>query len=187
MSLEIKKEDKCCFSECGIGTTHNVRDSKTTLHFTVENKCYKVKVDGGIVKNTRDGIKKCDYLLYDENSRVTHLIELKGEIIERAYLQLESTVDNIKESDYPMLLQKLKFLDAYIVSPLKETFPRKRETKEKDLLDKLRKVCGIKKGSKEVFKLIKYVRIIPNEKFTEKDNRIICSGKNPMMFKFSGI
>jgi len=139
--MNIKDKDKEHFSECDTNKRYKIKENKTTLFYSVKNKCFLVKVDNGIIQD--NSIKKCDWLFYDENNLMTHLIELKGKIINDAFEQLESTVDKIKESDYPMLLQNLKILDAYIVSP-NITYPRDIESKKRKLAKKLYSRCGEK-------------------------------------------
>lgn len=154
-------------------------EDKTSIYLHMKSDKIEVKVDGGIAKNIKIETRKCDYLLFDKINKITHLIELKGTIIDRAYSQLEETIfciSNIPEEKY--LLEKLKLLEAYIVSPAPK-IPKNVNSRENELAKMLAKKCGIK--PKNIFDLIMYVKVVPKTTHTINENRrIIISGKHPL-------
>ena len=152
------------FTPLKAGEKRSIKEVKTVLHFQVKNDCVLVKVDGGIITAT---VKKCDYLLQDEINLLTHLIELKGSVIDAAFEQLSATVDNISASDYRYLLEGLKTLDAYIVSPCRRTSPCNVNSKERMLAKKLYSKCSVKPNG--MSDLIHYVKAAEHKK-----NRLWC-------------
>ncbi|WP_205744221.1 hypothetical protein, partial [Enterobacter roggenkampii] len=73
-----------------------------------------VIVDRGIIPNVKQEIRKCDYLIYGEIKGTTHLIELKGSVIDEAYKQLNATIKNISaDKNILYLINGRDRLDAY--------------------------------------------------------------------------
>lgn len=170
------------FEKLADGSRKTLKDSNTKLFIRVRREMYLVTVDRGIVQDVRDGIQKCDYLLYDEINAKTHLIELKGEIIKKALEQLELSIENIRTvTDVCYLLEKLKILDAYIVSPERQQIPVGINSLERNLAGKLAKRCS--ERPKNILQLIKYVKVYPDGEKSEKDRHIICSNRNPLEFE----
>jgi len=156
-----------------------LKDEQTSLYLHVKTDKLEVRVDKGITKDIVSDTKRCDFLLYDKAEKTTHLIELKGEKIDRAYKQLAETIRII--SDLPNdkhLLEKLDILEAYIVSPHPK-LPKDLESKERILSRALSKRCN--KKLMDLLDLIHYVQVVPKANgVTKSGRRIIISGKYPL-------
>lgn len=147
-----------------------------------ENDLYCVEVDRGIIKNTRDGIKKCDFLCYVESDRISHLIELKGENAAKAHKQIAATIDNIQsDSDVSFLVTDVQLLDAYIVSPGRQEVPRGVDDVRRQITRQLAKHCKVR--VKNIDSLLKFVKVVPRQKiFVENNGHVICSNDAPIKF-----
>lgn len=181
--MEIRQKDKKFFSLKNSGERATLVDQQTRLVIEAASQMYIVKVDGGIIQDVSHGIKKSDYLTAGLKNKYTHLIELKGTVVEAAYTQLQETLKNIvSETSYAELVTQREYLDAYIVSPIAQSIPRGINKKEAALAKALAQRSN--KKSKNIFDHIHYVKIVPNARqVTEKNNRIICSGKAPLVLK----
>jgi len=155
-------------------------ESRTSLYIQLKSDKTEVKIDGGIIEDDGSGQRKCDYLLFDEDNKSTHLIELKGTVIDRAYSQLENTVKSISEDSCKekYLMEKLKLLEAYIVSPAPK-IPQNVDSKERSLA----KMLAAKSSQKQnnIVDLITYVRVVSKgANGVKKDRYIIISGECPL-------
>lgn len=179
--MEIKKSDENYFCLKNTGERITLSDQKTRLVIEAGSKMYVVKVDDGIIKDSSHGIKKSDYLTAGLENQFTHLIELKGAIVEAAYKQLQDTIKNLEnETSYGELVKNREYVDAYIVSPNMQDIPRGINRKELALAKILAQKS--RRRSENILDHIHYVKVVPNAKNAiEKNNRITCSGKTPLV------
>lgn len=181
--MKIQESDKTFFDKMIRGDRRTLSDAQTRLVIEAAGEMLIVKVDNGIIKDVSHGIRKSDYLAYGFEKPYTHLIELKGNVIDAAYEQLEATIQNINtESSYGELVAGRERVDAYIVSPNAQSIPRGINNKEKKLARVLAKRSL--RPPENMLDLIHYVKIVPKAKqATENNNRIICSGKAPLVLE----
>ncbi|ASJ20868.1 hypothetical protein BHAMNSH16_04085 [Brachyspira hampsonii] len=151
-------------------------DAQTKLYIKADNDIFIIKVDNGIFS---DDVKKCDYLAYREKE-VSNFIELKGQKIDKAYIQIIETIKNISNNVKLKHLIDTKELKTYIVSKEKNKIPHGIENKSKKLAKILYDKSKIK--PKNMFNLIYYVIVVSNnDKRRSNGNKIICSSKNPLI------
>lgn len=106
---EYKKE----FEPLKISKAKKLDENDACLFLKPKVQIYCVKVDKGILKNSVQGIKKCDFLLWDEINKAIILIELKGEDIKSALDQLKQTFQHISDnSEFDFMTQDVKYLFA---------------------------------------------------------------------------
>lgn len=182
--MTIQRQDQKYFKEMSKGSTETLADAQTKLVIKAEGqRMLLVTVDHGVVRNVEPDIRKCDFLTYGLEKPYTHLIELKGKTIKKAYDQLCKTIENIvSQSDYPELVQNRDRIDAYIVSPGQQSIPRGNNDKEKQLAELLAKRS--RKRVSNIFDLVHYVRVVPKlNKQVEKGRKISCSGKVPLLLE----
>ncbi|WP_300753766.1 hypothetical protein [uncultured Brachyspira sp.] len=152
-------------------------DAQTKLYIKADNDIFIIKVDNGIFS---DDVKKCDYLAYREKE-VSNFIELKGQKIDKAYIQIIETIKNISNNSKLKHLIDTKELKSYIVSKEKNKIPNGIENKSKELAKILYAKSKIKPDN--MFNLIYYVIVVSNnDKRQSNGNKIICSSKNPIIF-----
>lgn len=180
--MKIPKEYDAFFHHLKAGERDTLKDDQTKLFIIVENEMYRVTVDCGIIPNVREGIKKCDFLCYDEINMKCHLIELKGTVIKRAYEQIEETLKNIEGNEkVSFLLKRLQRLDAYIVSPGRQEIPRGVNDTKRQLAKKLAEKCADR--PKDINELLMCVKVVPKQKvLIRRDGHIICSNEAPLRF-----
>lgn len=180
--MKIPKEYDAFFHHLKAGERDTLKDDQTKLFIIVDNEMYRVTVDRGIIPNVREGIKKCDFLCYDEINMKCHLIELKGTVIKRAYEQIEETLKNIEGNEMvSFLLKNLQILDAYIVSSGRQEVPRGVDDVKRQLAKKLAKRCSAR--PKNIDDLLMCVRVVANQKvLSQKDGHILCSNEAPLRF-----
>lgn len=182
--MMIQKQDQKYFKEMRRGSTKTLADTQTKLVIKAEGQqMLLVTVDRGVVRNVEPNIMKCDFLTYGLEKPYTHLIELKGKIIKKAYDQLCNTIGNIvSQSDYPELVQNRDRIDAYIVSPGQQTIPRGINNKEKQLAELLARRS--RKRVSNMYDLVHYVRVVPKwNKPVVKGRQILCSGESPLLLE----
>lgn len=166
------------------GQRHTLSDEKTKLFLRAKQEMKVVKVDKGIVKDEgiagENQLRKCDYLCRIEQRRWIHLIELKGEVVKDAFLQLENTPKAIEEkSAYGSWLKGLSRLDAYVVSPQRQKIPDDIDETKRRLCRRLALYCG--ERPENIFDLLKFVKVCSKaQKFVEKDGAIRCSNAHPL-------
>lgn len=166
-----------CFCKLVKGEKKTLQDDKTKLYLQAENDLYIIKIDNGIIKNTKDGIKKCDYLSYSSDNH-SNFIELKGANIKNAYTQIEHTILNLKNTEYEKYINN-KYVQAFIVSPVRKKIPKGVDKYERNLSKILAKLS--KEKNININSLIKYIIVKPNlPKLRVNDNTIYCSGTAPL-------
>lgn len=162
------------------GDKITIRDEQTKLYIKAKETIWVITVDRGIISNLTQKIRKCDYLVYGEAEKNTHLIELKGSVIDEAYKQLNATIENIasnKEISY--LIEGRNKLDAYIVSLNTQKIPKGINSHERELAKKLAQRCKHKPS--DIMNLINYVKVVPRQtKLVKERQRILCSGQAPL-------
>lgn len=180
--MKIPKEYAAYFYHLRAGERDTLEDDQTKLFILVENEMYRVTVDGGILPNVREGIKKCDFLCYDEINMKCHLIELKGTVIKKAYKQIEETLKNIEADEkVSFLLKRLQRLDAYIVSSGRQEVPRGVDDTKRQLARKLAEKCTDR--PKDINELLMCVKVVPKQKaLVQRDGHILCSNEAPLRF-----
>lgn len=123
------------------------------------------------------GEKKCDYLIYSSDG-TTHLFELKGTVIDKAFEQLKNTLPLLDaEQDLSELVKNRSRVDAYIVSPMQITYPQNISSQKRMLAQKLSKRCSNQERPKNILDLVKFVKVIPGKKSSkiiQKEDAIIC-------------
>ena len=124
--------------------------------------------------------RTCDYIVLGVNTNKTHLIELKGANIEEAFLQIGKTIEFLlRDSEVSCLVEEKERMDAYIVSPGRQKIPDIHSQAEKDLAKKL--VRGSKVKPRDMYELIRFVKVVPSQKkLSEKGRQILSSGKAPV-------
>lgn len=174
------------FDTVEAGERRTLSDEKTKLFLRAKQAMQIVKVDQGIVKDAgilgENQIRKCDYLCKNDAHKQVHLIELKGEVIKDAFLQLENTPNAIKEkSAYGSLLDGLSRMDAYVVSPQKQRVPADIDETKRRLCRKMASYS--KERLENIFELLKLVKVGAKIKvLVEKDGVIWCSNECPLEF-----
>ena len=180
--MKIPKKHEDYFHFLPKGNRKTLQDDQTKLFIMAENDLYYVEVDRGIIKNTRDGIRKCDFLCYIESDKISHLIELKGEYAAEAHKQIAATIKNIQsDSDISFLITDVNLLDAYIVSPGRQEVPRGVDDVKRQITRELAKHC--KTRVKNIDSLLKFVKVVPKQKkFVENNGHVLCSNEAPIKF-----
>lgn len=181
--MEIPNEYQKYCTRHQAGAAFQLKDDKTSLYARAgENEVWSLQIDHGVIPDEKQGLKKCDFMVYDESKRQSHLIELKGMVIDRAINQLSETVTILKHHrELSFLVQGQKKVYAYIVSPGQQKLPRGGESKKRELA---RKLAGCSRQKVEdIFELVKYVKVVKKTNAKNKDtNQIICSPKEPIIF-----
>lgn len=176
MPVELKENHKDCHKKLEQSKTTRLQDDKTILHIKALNDLDIIKVDDGIIEQTRNNIRKCDYLTYSQTH--THLIELKGTWIDEAFKQLSATIDNLNQDEFYEYLIKNDNVYAIIVSPAPKKTPN-ADSKTNKLAKQLAKLN--KDKEKNVLNYIKYAKLIPKLKNAiVKDKEIHYSGRAPV-------
>lgn len=180
--MNIPADYSLYFVEQQENCTFVLRDDQTRLYLLFLDRMYIVKVDRGIIQNIRPGIRKCDYLIYDNGNLQTHLIELKGSIIRKAIDQICNTLDNISANqDIAFLLCPLNLLDAYIVSPGRQNIPVGIDSRVRDLARRL--ACLSRQRVRNIFELVKFVKVLPSQRIlTDRNGHVLCSSEAPLTF-----
>ncbi|HHV11947.1 MAG TPA: hypothetical protein GXX75_16860 [Clostridiales bacterium] len=181
--MKIEKKYEPYFEVQEAGKRFTLADEKTKLYLQANgNAIWKVKVDKGIIADVTAGINKCDFIIYDEIKEETHLIELKGAIIDKALIQLEETLKNLEEEqELVFLIKGQKIVNAFIVSPGRQEIPRGINTKSRFLAQRLSKHSKIK--AENLFDFIKYVKVVMKSNAKGDDgNHILCSPSVPIIF-----
>lgn len=180
--MKVSKEYAGFFHHLNAGERATLSDAQTKLYILVESEMYYVDVDHGIIKNSKQNIKKCDFLCYDALNKNCHLIELKGAVIKEAQKQISATLGHIKANgDISFLLEGLQFLDAYIVSPGRQEVPKGVDDVKRRITRELAKFCSVRLKNIDI--LLKFVRVVPKSKsLSERDGHIICSNAAPLRF-----
>jgi len=188
MKKSSRKTEVCnnesYFTVLKAGERCTLSDEKTKLFLRAKQELQVIKVDDGIVQDKgirgENQIRKCDYLCKVGALRWVHLIELKGEVIKDAFLQLENTPKAIKEkSDQGFLLEGLSRMEAYIVSPQRQRIPDNIDEAKNRLCRKLANYCREKPTN--IFDLVKLVKVRDKIKtLVEKDGVIWCSNVCPL-------
>lgn len=160
-----------------------LKDEQTKLYIKAKEVIWVIKVDRGIIPNITQEIRKCDYLVYGEAKGTTHLVELKGSVIDEAYKQLNETIKNIaSNSDIAYLIKGRECVDAYIVSPNTQKIPKGINSHERELTKNLALKCRSKPA--DIVSLIHYVKVVPKQaKLVMERQRIVCSGQAPVEFE----
>lgn len=180
--MRIPKGDERYFKLVKKGERETLSDAQTKLYIKVKQELYAVTVDRGIIRDTKPGIRKCDFLLYSEIEKVTHLIELKGTVIDEALKQLKETIQSIGVLvEEKFLIANQNCVDSYIVSPMRNKIPKGISHEERELAKTLASRCGKKPSN--IMDLIHYVKVTPGQKKLSNHNRhIICSNEAPLEF-----
>lgn len=131
-----------------------LKDAQTKLYIKAKETIWIITVDRGIIPNVKQAVRKCDYLVYGEIKETTHLIELKGSVIDEAYKQLNETIKNmINHKDLSYLIEGREIVDAYIISPNTQRIPG-INSHERELAKRLASKC--KSKPIDIINLIKY-------------------------------
>lgn len=177
--MRVQKKDEQYFTRLQAGEKATLSDAQTTLVVQAESEMLVAAVDHGIIKGMGAGERKCDYLTFGTDKANTHLIELKGKVIDAAFDQLMRTVENLGKSAYPETMRNRDRLDAYIVSPGSQSIPQGINKKERKLASLLARNSRLQVQNE--LELIQYVKVVPKQKSLVKKNRkIICSGTAPL-------
>lgn len=157
-----------------------LNDEQTKLYIKAKETIWIIKVDRGIVDNVKQAVRKCDYLVYGEIKETTHLIELKGSVIDEAYKQLSETIKNMTMNDeISYLIEGRNMVDAYIVSPNTQRIPKGHNSHERELARHLASKC--KSKPKDIISLINYVKVVPKQaKLIKEQQHILSSGQAPI-------
>lgn len=157
-----------------------LEDAQTKLFIRAKNELCLVAVDNGILKNVLPGIRKCDFLVFDKAEKISHLIELKGTIIDAAFDQLQASLDNIANvQGCSFLIDEADIVCSYIVSPNRMNTPRGLKSKERTLAKALASKCKIKPAN--ILDLINYVTVKSKiHAFSKNGQDIICSNAHPL-------
>lgn len=180
--MKIPKKYTCYFHHLKPGERVTLSDEQTKLYIKSDGELYYVDVDRGVVQNTRDSIKKCDFLCYKEQEKLCHLIELKGAIVQEAPKQIRATIKNIKENgELAFLVTGLRRLDAYIVSPGRQEIPRGIDEIKRQVTRELASHCS---GQVEnIDSLLKFVKVVSKQKkLSDINGKILCSNEAPIIF-----
>lgn len=180
--MKIPKGDEAYFELVKNGERKTLSDAQTKLYLKAKQELYVVTVDRGIVKDVQPGIRKCDFLIYCEGQKTTHLIELKGAVVDEALKQLKETVQRIEMlEEEKFLITNQDYVDSYIVSPMRNKIPQGISCKERELAKTLARRC--RKKPSNMMNLIQYVKVTSDQKKISNQNRhIICSHKAPLEF-----
>lgn len=160
-----------------------LKDDQTKLYIKAKEAIWMITVDGGIITNDGQSIRKCDYMICGEVKRTTHLIELKGKVIDEAYKQLKETIKYLMTNhEVSYLIKNRDIVDAYIVSPNAQKIPKGLNSHERELAKSLAAKCKLK--PLDIFSLINYVKVVPKQaKLVIEKQHIICSGQAPVEFE----
>lgn len=160
-----------------------LKDEQTKLYIKAKEEIWVITVDRGIIPNIKQAVRKCDYLIYGEIKGTTHLIELKGSVIDEAYKQLNETIKNIiANEDISYLLEGRDVVDAYIVSPNSQKIPKGINSHERELARHLASRCRVRQA--DITELIHYVKVVPKQaRLVKKGRHIECSGQAPVEFE----
>lgn len=181
MEIPHKYQKYCIRHQAG--TAFRLEDDKTSLYAkTGENEVWSLRIDHGVISDKEQGQQKCDFMVYDEYKKKSHLIELKGMVIDRAINQLSETVTTLKHhEEVSFLVRGQKKVYAYIVSPGQQKMPRGGDSKKRELARKLAG-CSTQKVE-DIFELIKFVKVVKKTNAKNMDKyQMICSPKDPLIF-----
>ena len=103
-------ESKEFTEQIGANRKVSFKDEQTKVTFETCEESTKIKIDHGIYNEKNIGLNKCDFGLYEDKSKILNLIELKGTVYEKAYEQLEGTINKFEEDKY---LTKDEALEDY--------------------------------------------------------------------------
>lgn len=160
-----------------------LRDAQTSLFIQAgEDEVWKVRVDGGIIQKTGEKDRKCDFLIYSERKKQTHLIELKGAAIRAAFEQIERTVLALdKDEDLFFLVQKQRKTDAYLVSPGRQEVPKNINSQKRRLGTMLARYSSEK--VEDVMELVHRVRVVSKSNMRQDNSGVILnSNDQPIIF-----
>ena len=167
-----------------IATDSNItlEDEKTKWIIKADLPCQKIVIDKGMFKDSDEGIKKCDYGVSDVVNQWLGLIELKGSVIEKAYIQLLETIKKLDELDGGEIpVWKNTHCCVYIVSSGHQQIPKNISSHARELAKKLsRHNCSTRTA--DIFGQITYVKIIKKRSktlYNKSEYCLICSNAEP--------
>lgn len=166
------------FIELEQGKIESLSDGKSDAKSKVyvqatEGGVYKAKPDGDLIPSMKDQ-KKCDYLIYAQNKPQLCFFELKGKEISKAFVQILDTINYLeREEDLKSIFKNQVELHAFIVSPCSQNIPKDMNSKERYLWRKL-------KGADHIH----FVRVVPKAIYSDKQRKMICSDKSPILLPY---
>lgn len=159
-----------------------LKEQNTALYLRTNHRIYCVTVDNGIIENVRQGIRKCDYLLWDEKNKAIILIELKGVDINSALDQLKQTVTYITENqELDFMGHDIKYIFACCVSN-RNVVPKMIKDHERVLCKILRSKYKGTTRINNIDDLLVFVRSNRNKQNSINDDKrtISISGSSPL-------
>jgi len=167
-------ESKEFTEQIGANRKVSFKDEQTKVTFETCEESTKIKINHGIYNEKNIGLNKCDFGLYEDKSKILNLIELKGTVYEKAYEQLEGTINKFEEDKY---LTKDDRIRCFIVSPERAKTPNNLSSLKRKLAKKVHKY---NRGEKDMMKNIWQVITGASKKTTvqHENNKILCSNKD---------
>lgn len=173
------------------GEKRNLKDTKSDKNTFIpiestEDEIYITEPDGKLIPDAYKQ-KRCDYLIYCKKKHQTLFIELKGENISskkdyNPYSQIIDTITFLQsEEELKGLVNASIEKHAFIVSPGRQKIPKGIELKERQLWQKLIQYGASKTKMSE---LVHYVKVTKTDRYSNKNNQIICSPKSPIKIPF---
>lgn len=173
------------------GEKRNLKDTKSDKNTFIpiestEDGIYITEPDGKLIPDAYKQ-KRCDYLIYCKKKHQTLFIELKGENISskkdyNPYSQIIDTITFLQsEEELKGLVNASIEKHAFIVSPGRQKIPKGIELKERQLWQKLIQYGASKTKMSE---LVHYVKVTKTDRYSNKNNQIICSPKSPIKIPF---
>ena len=173
------------------GEKRNLKDTKSDKNTFIpiestEDDIYITEPDGKLIPDAYKQ-KRCDYIIYCKKKHQTLFIELKGENISskkdyNPYSQIIDTITFLQsEEELKGLVNAGIEKHAFIVSPGRQKIPKGIELKERQLWQKLIQYGASKTKMSE---LVHYVKVTKTDRYSNKNNQIICSPKSPIKIPF---
>ena len=166
-------ESKEFTEQIGANRKVSFKDEQTKVTFETCEESTKIKIDHGIYNEKNIGLNKCDFGLYEDKSKILNLIELKGTVYEKAYEQLEGTINKFEEDKY---LTKDDRIRWFIVIHERAKTPNNLSSLKRKLAKKVHKY---NRGEKDMMKNIWQVVTGASKKtfIQHENNKILCANK----------
>lgn len=173
------------------GEKRNLKDTKSDKNTFIpiestEDDIYIAEPEKKLIPDAYKQ-KKCDYLIFCIKKYQTLFIELKGENISskkdyNPYSQIIDTITFLQgEEELKVLVNAGIEKHAFIVSPGRQKIPKGIDSKERQLWQKLTQHGASKT---KISDLVHYVKVTKTDRYSNKNNQIICSPKSPIKIPF---
>ena len=189
--IPVSDKYKACFHSVKQGERITFCDERSEVNSKItitakEAGVYYSSPEQEIIPQEKNQ-KKSDYVIFccTEIGQI-NFIELKGQNIDKSgdrdpFMQILDTIEYFSKTEgLKTLVSANVEKHVFIVSPMRQKIPMGSSISERKLL---RKLISQHKASLNI-KVLHYVKFVPKGKYSDNDNRIICSSNEPLEFPY---